>query len=119
MNEQEDPKTLLRQRVILEHLSGRLTATQAALELGVSRKTFYEWLERALSAMRSALTDRPGGRPAKALDPEKDQLREEVAILYGVWVAYEILAWLMGKRKPAAFIAFGRLFRERVLKKSV
>jgi transposase-like protein len=81
LNEQEDPKTLLRQRVILEHLSGRLTATQAALELGVSRKTFYEWLERALSAMRSALVDRPGGRPAKALDPEKDQLREELAIL--------------------------------------
>ena len=79
MMEQEDPKTLLRQRVILEHLSGRITATQAAVELGVSRKTFYEWLERALSAMRLALKDRPGGRPAKPLDPEKEQLQEEMA----------------------------------------
>ena len=62
-------------------LSGRSTATQAALELGVSRKTFYEWLERALAAMRSALRDRPGGRPANPLDPEKAQLQEELAIL--------------------------------------
>ena len=81
MSEQEDPKTLERQRVILEHLSGRITATQAALELGVSRKTFYEWLERALSAMRAALRDRPGGRPANPQDPEKDRLQEELTIL--------------------------------------
>ena len=81
MNEEEDPKTLERQRVILEHLSGRITATQAALELGVSRKTFYEWLERALSAMRSALRDRPGGRPSKPADPEKEHLQATVETL--------------------------------------
>ena len=51
MNEPEDPKVLARQRVILDVLAGRLTVTQAALELGVSRKTFYEWQERALAAM--------------------------------------------------------------------
>ncbi len=43
-------------------------------------------------------------------------LREEVAALYGVWVTYEVVAWLMGYRKPKAFIEFGRLFKERVLK---
>ena len=44
-------------------------------------------------------------------------LREEVAVLYGVWVAYEIVAWLMKFRKPVAFTAFARLFRERVLRR--
>jgi cation:H+ antiporter len=43
-------------------------------------------------------------------------LREEVAALYGVWVSYEVVAWLMGYRKPKAFIEFGRLFKERVLR---
>ncbi len=42
-------------------------------------------------------------------------LREEVAVLYGVWVAYEVVAWLMKYRKPMAFVLFARLFRERVM----
>jgi len=81
LSEADDPKTVERQRVILAHLSGQITATQAALELGVSRKTFYEWQERGLAAMRLALQDRPAGRPAKPLDPEKAHLRAEVANL--------------------------------------
>jgi cation:H+ antiporter len=44
-------------------------------------------------------------------------LREEVAVLYGVWVAFEIMAWLMRYRKPIAFTEFARLFRRRVLGK--
>ena len=81
MNEQEDPKVFARQRVILEVLAERMTVTQAALELGVSRKTFYEWQERALSAMRSALRDRPGGRPPQPVDPQKEQLQATVETL--------------------------------------
>ena len=81
MNEQEDPKVLERQRVILEVLGGRLNATQAAQELGVSRKTFYEWQERALEAMRKALRDRPAGRPLQPVDPEKVRLQVEVEVL--------------------------------------
>lgn len=45
-------------------------------------------------------------------------MREEVAILYGVWVAFEVLMWLMRYRKPMAFVEFGRLFRQRVLRES-
>jgi len=45
-------------------------------------------------------------------------LREEVAVLYGVWIAYEVVAWLMGYRKPQAFIEFAKLFKERVLRTS-
>ena len=81
MTEQQDPKAEERMRVILDHLAGKLTATQAALDLGVSRKTFYEWLERATEAMRSALMDRPGGRPLNPVDPEKERLQEELKSL--------------------------------------
>lgn len=81
MNEPEDPKVFARQRVILDVLAGRMSVTQAALELGVSRKTFYEWQTRALAAMRAALRDRPGGRPLLPVDPQKDQLQATVANL--------------------------------------
>jgi transposase len=81
LTEEQDPKAEERMRVILDHLAGNLTATQAALDLGVSRKTFYEWLERGKEAMRSALTDRPGGRPPNPVDSEKDQLQAEVEAL--------------------------------------
>ena len=81
MNEEEDPKALQRLQVILEHLGGGITATQAAQELGVSRKTFYEWLDRAREAMLSALRDRPGGRPPIPIDPEKEHLLGELETL--------------------------------------
>ena len=76
--EQTDPKVEKRLKVIVEHLAGRITATQAALELGVSRKTFYEWLDRARDAMFLALQDRPSGRPEKPVDPEKEGLLKEM-----------------------------------------
>jgi len=81
VNEQVDQKVFIRQRVILDVLAGRLTVTQAAVELGVSRKTFYEWQTRALAAMRAALRDRPGGRPPLPVDPQKEQLQATVANL--------------------------------------
>jgi transposase len=81
LTEERDPKAGERMRVILDHLAGRLTATQAALELGVSRKTFYEWLERGQEGMLSALMDRPGGRPLHPVDPEKERLQEELETL--------------------------------------
>lgn len=81
MNEQEETKALERQRLILEVLAGRLNVTQAALELGVSRKTFYEWQNRALTAMRVALRDRPGGRPAQPVDPQREHLLATVDTL--------------------------------------
>jgi transposase-like protein len=75
LSEPEDPKALQRQQAILDVLANRRSVTQAAQELGVSRKTFYEWQQRALTAMRTALRDRPGGRPATPVDPEKEQLQ--------------------------------------------
>jgi transposase len=64
--------------VILQVRSGVLTAKEGAQRLGVSRKTYYEWEERALKAMALALENRPVGRPPVAVDEEKETLRERV-----------------------------------------
>jgi transposase len=74
---QEDPKAHRRMQVILDYLAGRLNVTQAAQMLNVSRKTFYEWLERAREGMFQALRDRESGRPpGPAADVEKEKLLE-------------------------------------------
>lgn len=81
MNEDRDPKAEERMRVILEHLAGRKTATQAAMDLRVSRKTFYEWLDRVREGIYQAVKDRPGGRPPEPVDPEKEQLQKDLETL--------------------------------------
>ncbi len=76
----ERAKKLARQRalVILSVRSGTLTAREGAKRLGISRKTYYEWEERALKAMAFALENRPVGRPPAIRDPEKEELRGRV-----------------------------------------
>ncbi len=72
------PNALRRMEVILQDLAGKLTATDAATLLGVSRKVYYEWRERALQGLKTALEDRPPGRPAKEVDAEAEALRKKV-----------------------------------------
>ena len=76
----EKEKKLARERaaVILEVRSGKLTATEGAQRLGVSRKTYYEWEDRALQAMAQALENHSPGRPAVPVDPEKEELQGKV-----------------------------------------
>jgi transposase len=76
----EQNKKLARERaqVILQVRSGALTAKEGAKLLGVSRKTYYEWEEKSLTAMALALENRPSGRPPLAVDPEKETLRQRV-----------------------------------------
>lgn len=79
---EETVKARERARIILEVRSGKLTVTEGAQLLGISRQRFYEWEERALSAMAEALTDREAGRPeGKAEDPEKETLKRRVVSL--------------------------------------
>lgn len=66
-----------RAALIVQVQSGVITAQEAATQLGVSRKTYYKWEKRALAAMLRALTERPGGRPGTATDPEKQALSEQ------------------------------------------
>lgn len=67
-----------RAELIVQVQSGRMTATEAARQLGVSRKTYYEWEHRALSGMIEALQNKEGGRPLRAVDPEKETLKKRV-----------------------------------------
>jgi transposase len=76
----EEEKKLARERaaVILEVRSGKLTATEGAERLGVSRKTYYEWEDRALKAMALALENHSPGRPPVPVDVEKEELQGQV-----------------------------------------
>ncbi len=76
----EKDKKLARQRalMILKVRGGNITARKGAKELGISRKTYYEWEERALRAMALALENRPAGRPPVAVDEEKQELQDRV-----------------------------------------
>ena len=80
-----DPKptahqqALARQRaqLIMQVQNGLLSAQEAARQLGISRKTYYQWERRALAAMVEALGNRPPGRPPRLLDPEKEALQRQ------------------------------------------
>jgi transposase len=76
----EKEKKLARERaaVILQVRSGKMTATEGAERLGVSRKTYYEWEDRALQAMALALENHSPGRPPVPLDAEKEELQSKV-----------------------------------------
>jgi len=75
-----EEKKLARERaaVILQVRSGKLSATEGAERLGVSRKTYYEWEDRALKAMALALENQAPGRPSLPLDAEKEELQGKV-----------------------------------------
>jgi transposase len=79
----QDLSALSRRRagLILKVQAGLLSATAAAKELGVSRKTYYEWEKRALGAMTEVLGNGQAGRPEQAVDQEKESLRKEIRVL--------------------------------------
>ena len=64
--------------IILQVRSGALTATEGAERLGISRKTYYEWEDRALQAMALALENHAPGRPSVPPDAEKEELQRKV-----------------------------------------
>ena len=76
----EKERKLARERasIILQVRSGALTATEGAERLGISRKTYYEWEDRALAAMAEALENHPSGRHPVSLDVEKEELQRKV-----------------------------------------
>jgi len=67
-----------RAEVILKVRAGQLNAAEAARQLGMSRKTYYKWEERALAGMLEALCDRSAGRPPAKEDPKDEQLGKRV-----------------------------------------
>ena len=62
---------------IMQVRGGTLSASEAARQLGISRKTYYQWESRGLKALLEALTRRPAGRPPKARDWQRERLQAE------------------------------------------
>ena len=56
--------------IIMQVRSGQITATEGARQLGISRKTYYQWESRGLDGMLKALEDQDPGRPAPSVDRE-------------------------------------------------
>lgn len=77
------PDAPARQRalLILQVQAGQISATEAARQLGLSRKSYYQWQKRALVALLQASQQQPPGRPPQETDPEKEHLRQQVASL--------------------------------------
>ena len=64
-------------QVFLSVRGGTLTAKAAALRLGISRKTYYEWEARAFQGLLEALRPKAAGRPPQDRDPAAERLEEE------------------------------------------
>lgn len=77
MNKAETLKQQKRAEVIIKVCAEKMSATEAAKELGVSRKTYYQWQNKALTGMMEALEDGRGGRPSQQEDPQVKQLRRD------------------------------------------
>lgn len=71
-------KARQRAEVIFQVRSGQMTATQGAQLLGISRQQYYQWEQRALQALLSAVENQPTGRPKSPTDPEKESLQRRV-----------------------------------------
>jgi transposase len=68
----------LRAEMIMKVRCGLLTARQAADRLGVSRKTFYKWEQRGLSALLDSVTDQTPGRPAQPPEDHRRWLEKQL-----------------------------------------
>lgn len=64
-------------QVFLSVRGGTLTAKAAARQLGISRKTYYEWEARAFQGLLEALRPKAAGRPPQVRDPAAGRLEEE------------------------------------------
>jgi len=77
--QQQEKKARQRADIIMKVRSGIMTATEGAIALGISRKTYYKWENRALGAMLDGLENRSTGRPEFLEPPQGDiDLRKEL-----------------------------------------
>ena len=70
-----------RAQVIFQVRSGQMSAIRAARTLGISRQQYYQWEQRALAALLTALENRPQGRPKGKTDPCQQSLQRQVSQL--------------------------------------
>jgi len=59
---------------IMRTLTDQVTATDAARQMGVSRKTLYQRIKRVVKGAEAALMPRPAGRPGRERNPQVEYL---------------------------------------------
>jgi transposase-like protein len=67
--------------VIMQVRSGQISATEGARMLGISRKTYYQWENRALEGMMAQLEPLESGRPQTPVNPEVEAMKKKIAEL--------------------------------------
>jgi len=66
LKKRKEARARKRAEAIMKVRCGLITASRAAKILGVSRKTYYKWEQRGLSALLTGLEDQPAGRPEQS-----------------------------------------------------
>lgn len=69
----------VRAELIMKVRCGLITPRQAADQMGVSRKTFYKWEQRGLSALLDNVTDQVAGRRAHPSDDRLQLLEKQLS----------------------------------------
>ena len=70
--EKQEKKARQRADVIMKVRAGYLSATEGAALLGISRKTYYKWENRALEGLLAGLEERKTGRPELPLHTQNE-----------------------------------------------
>lgn len=73
-----NPNARQKAELILKVRSGLMSASEAARQLKISRKTYYKWEQRGLEAMLEALCERSSGRPPGDADGEKEKMQRRI-----------------------------------------
>ena len=81
MGKKPPDQARLRAQLIMKVRCGLMTAAEAARQLGVSRKTYYKWEQRGLSALLDGLSDQPPGRPEKKASSAQAVFEKQMADL--------------------------------------
>ena len=82
MSKRKKAEASRKAQVIFNVRTGAITATEGARLLNLSRKSYYNWENRALDAMAKALEQGDPGRPTlPGEDPEKIALRNRISEL--------------------------------------
>jgi transposase len=68
--------------MIMKVRCGLLTARQAAVRMGVSRKTFYKWEQRGLNALLDNVTDQVAGRHAHPSNDRIQLLEKQLSLAH-------------------------------------
>jgi transposase len=76
-------KARKRAQLIMKVRCGLMSASEAAKQLGVSRKTYYKWEQRGLAALLEGLSDQQPGRPDKPVNEAEQALEKQIAELRG------------------------------------